>query len=232
MKLFHFAIVNLSLCSRIAPLFKNLAIILFCFSHHFCFASQTNDFTGHWKLDPKQSTKPETEFKGKLRTSALKWKARQDKGLPDGPYRERLADYEKQHLDSQKRKSAKNLKRLGLLLPLINCQSIRIEREITDDVTQFNFIYDNILERKFTISNTGRIFSAKGKELSKNIFGFTLAYFDENKLILETDTYDGHRIKEELSISANRLNYRQIFDSFILTKKVTINKLFTEKTMF
>ena len=65
--------------------------------------------TGHWKLEPKQSSVPEDEFKGKLRTqNGLKWKAREDKALPDGPYRERLADYEKQHLESQKRKSAKN----------------------------------------------------------------------------------------------------------------------------
>ena len=90
--------------------------------------AQSNDFTGNWELDEKKSTKPEEAFKGKLRTVALKWKAQEDKGLPDGPYRERLADYEKQHLDSLKRKSAKNLKRLGLLLPLINCQSLQIKK--------------------------------------------------------------------------------------------------------
>ena len=230
MKLFHFAKTNSFLCSRIKPSLEFLAVLLFCFSFHSCLVAQTHDLTGHWKLDPKRSTKPEVEFKGKLRTSALKWKAREDKGLPDGPYRERLADYEKQHLESQKRKSAKNLKRLGLILPLISCQSLQIKKRITGNITQFIFIYDNVLERKFTISSTGRIFSAKGNELSKNIFGYTLAYFDRNILILETDTYDGHRIKEKISIYANGLKYQQIFDSFVLTKRVTINKLFTEKT--
>lgn len=203
----------------------------FYIPHQFCFASQENHFTGHWKLEPKQSSVPEDEFKGKLRTVALKWKAREDKGLPGGPYRERLADYEKQHLDSQKRKSAKNLKRLGLLLPLINCHSLQIRKTENDQVAQFIFIYDGVLERKFTISSSGRIFSAKGNELSENIFGYTLAYFDENKLILETDTYDGHRVKEVLLAYANKLEYEQIIDSFILTKKVTITKLFAKKTV-
>ena len=203
----------------------------FCIAHQFCFASQKVHLTGHWKLEPKQSSVPEDEFKGKLRTVALKWKAREDKALPDGPYRERLADYEKQHLESQKRKSAKNLKRLGLLLPLINCHSLQIRKTENHQVTQFIFLYDGVLERKFTISNTGRIFSAKGNELSENFFGYTLAYFDENKLVLETDTYDGHRVKEELLAYANKLEYKQIFDSFILTKKVTITKLFAKKTV-
>lgn len=231
MKLFHFVKPNLSLRNRIKLSLEIFTILFFCSVHYFCFAAQTNNLTGHWKLDPKQSTKPEDEFKGKLRTLALKWKAQEGKGLPDGPYRERLADYEKQHLDSQKRKSAKNLKRLGLLLPLINCQSLQIKKTITNNVTHFIFIYDNVLERKFTINNTGRMFSAKGNELSKNIFGYTLAYFDENKLILETDTYDGHRVKEEISIYANRLKYQQIFNSFVLTKTVRIDKLFAEKTL-
>ena len=142
----------------------------FCIAHQFCFASQKVHLTGHWKLEPKKSSVPEDEFKGKLRTVALKWKAREDKGLPDGPYKERLADYEKQHLDSQKRKSAKNLKRLGLLLPLINCHSLQIRKTENHQVTQFIFLYDGVLERKFTISSTGRIFSAKGNELSENIF--------------------------------------------------------------
>ena len=203
----------------------------FCIAHQFCFASQKVHLTGHWKLEPKQSSVPEDEFKGKLRTVALKWKAREDKALPDGPYRERLADYEKQHLESQKRKSAKNLKRLGLLLPLINCHSLQIRKTENHQVTQFIFLYDGVLERKFTISNTGRIFSAKGNELSENFFGYTLAYLDENKLVLETDTYDGHRVKEELLAYANKLEYKQIFDSFILTKKVTITKLFAKKTV-
>ena len=231
MKLFHFVSSNFPFCLRIKLSLKICAILFFYSFHYFCFAAQPNDFTGNWELDLKESTKPEEAFKGKLRTVALKWKAQEDKGLPDGLYRERLADYEKQHLDSLKRKSAKNLKRLGLLLPLINCQSLQIKKTLRGSATQFIFIYDNVLERKFTISNAGRMFSAKGNELSKNIFGYTLAYFHERKLIVETDTYDGHRIKEELSVHANRLRYQQIFDSFVLTKKVTINKLFAEKTM-
>ena len=123
------------------------------------------------------------------------------------------------------------LKRLGLLLPLINCHSLQIRKTEDRQVAQFIFIYDGVLERKFTISNSGRIFSAKGNELSENIFGYTLAYFDENTLILETDTYDGHRVKEELLVNANRLEYEQTFDSFVLTKKVTIKKLFAKKTV-
>ena len=65
----------------------------------------------------------------------------------------------------------------------------------------------------------------------KIFFGYTLAYFDENKLVLETDTYDGHRVKEELLAYANKLEYKQTFDSFILTKKVIITKLFAKKTV-
>lgn len=232
MKLFHFARSNFPCYLKIKLSVIVFTFLIFCISHRFCFASQTNHFAGHWELKPKLSSIPQDEFKGKLRTLALKWKSREDKGLPDGPYRERLADYEKQHLDSQKRKSAKNVKRLGLLLPLINCHSLQIRKTEKHQVAQFIFIYDDVLERKFTISNSGRIFSAKGNELSENIFGYTLAYFDENKLVLETDTYDGHRVKEELLVYPDRLEYKQTFDSFVLIKKVTIKKLFAKKTVF
>ena len=48
-------------------------------------------------------------------------------------------------------------------------------------------------------------------------------------MVLETDTYDGHRVKEELLAYANKLEYKQIFDSFILTKKLPLQNYLRKK---
>lgn len=207
-----------------------IAIIFFCFYSN-CTALSPNDLHGLWALDEKKSSSPEKQFKGKLRVLPLKLKNHKTDGLPNGPYRERLADYEKQHLESQKRKSAKNLKRLGLLLPLINVQSLQIKKT-GDKSLEFSFIYDNVLERNFKISATGRVYSAKGNELSENIFGYTLAYLEKQNLILETDTYDGHRVREQINLYAEKLNYKLSFQSFLLTEEVILTKLFSKKTTF
>ena len=130
-----------------------------------------------------------------------------------------------------KRKSAKNLKRLGLLLPLINVQSLQIKKT-GDKSLELSFIYDNVLERNFKISATGRVYSAKGNELSENIFGYTLAYLEKQNLILETDTYDGHRVREQINLYAKKLNYKLSFQSFLLTEEVILTKLFSKKTTF
>ena len=76
------------------------------------------------------------------------------------------------------------------------------------------------------------MYSAKGNELSENIFGYTLAYLEKQKLILETDTYDGHRVREQISLYAKKLNYKLSFESFLLTEEVILTKLFSKKTTF
>ena len=119
-----------------------------------------------------------------------------------------------------------------MLLPLISFQSLQIRKKQSKNILEFSFIYDGVLTREFKVSQTGRVYSAKGNELSESIFGYTFAYFDKNTLILETDTYDGHRIEERVYLSAGKLNYQLAFESFVLTEQVILNKLFLKKTAF
>ena len=72
----------------------------------------------------------------------------------------------------------------------------------------------------------GRIYSAKGAELTQSFFGHTLSYYFKEALILETDASDGGKYIEKLSVENGKLNYKFTLDSLVLKETISIKRIF------
>ena len=190
--------------------------------------SETGRLKGLWIVDKKLSDDPEDKLKGKLRK---RYRA-QDYSKKKHPGRDRKApeiamnNYWETLRHSEERKASKNLKRLGPAFFLLTFQNINISELDADEIS---LSYDDSPGRVIKPNKEGRIYSAKGAELTQSFFGHTLSYYLKDDLILETDAPDGGKYIEKLSIENGKLNYQLTLDSLVLTETISINRQFLKQ---
>jgi len=205
------------------------AVLMLCCSA-VQFAASAADVTrlsGHWTLDEDRSEDAEDAFDGKLR------KRRFGSSLPTsgtGPGGRRTTadksqdEYWRTVAEKEERRSASNLHRLGTLYPLITAA----ELDISPAGSGLDIIYDGLLPRYVLPNPDGRVFSASGDELVADSIGYTLAYWDGDDLMLETDPPDGGKYIERLRLSdgGTRIEYRIKVRSRVLEEPVEMVREF------
>ncbi len=190
--------------------------------------SETGNLKGLWILEEKLSDDPEGKLKGKLR----KRYQTQDYYKKKHPGSKRSApdmamnNYWETLRQSEERKASKNLRRLGPAFFLLTFQDINISGLNSEEIS---LSYDDSPGRMIRPNKEGRIYSAKGAELTQSFFGHTLSYYLKEALILETDAPDGGKYIEKLSLENGRLNYRITLDSLVLKETISINRIFVRQ---
>jgi hypothetical protein len=183
--------------------------------------------SGHWTLDEDRSEDAEDAFDGKLR------KRRFDSSLPSGSsspgQRRTVADksqeeYWRTVAENEERRASSNLNRLGTVYPLITAA----ELDISPSGSGLDIVYDGLLPRYVRPNPGGRVFSASGDELVADTIGYTLAYWDGDDLMLETDPPDGGKYIERLRLSdgGKRIEYRVKVRSRVLEEPVEMVREF------
>ncbi len=190
--------------------------------------SETGNLKGLWVVDKKLSDDPDDKLKGKLR----KRYQTQDYSKKRHPGSNRSApdvamnNYWETLRHSEERKASKNLKRLGPAFFLLTFQKLNISEIDADKIA---LSYDDSPGRMIKPNKDGRIYSAKGAELTQSFFGHTLSYYLKGALILETDAPDGGKYIEKLSIENGKLNYKFTLDSLVLKETISINRQFLKQ---
>ena len=154
-------------------------------------------FFGTWTLNPELSDDPDKLLKGKLRKRYRPQKiSKKNPGSGRGAPDAAMQNYWETLKASEERKASKNLKRLGPAFLLLTFKTVTISADLENTIT---ISYDGSPGRKVKPNLNGRVFSAKGEELTTSYFGHTLAYLTNNSLILETDAPDGGKFIEKLN---------------------------------
>ncbi len=190
-------------------------------------AADAARLSGHWTLDEDHSDDAEDAFEGKLR------KRRFGSSLPSGGSgpggRRTVADksqdeYWRTVAEKEERRSASNLHRLGTVYPLITAA----ELDISPARGGLEIVYDKLLPRFVRPNPDGRVFSASGDELVADTIGYTLAYWEDGDLMLETDPPDGGKYIERLRLSddGQRIAYRVEVRGRVLEEPVEMEREF------
>ena len=179
---------------------------------------------GIWQLNVDASTDPEDAFDGKLRKESYPVPYTPS---PRGQETARDAtqeSYWEMVRNGKERGSLKNLRRLGTAYPLVKAERLEIQVENPG----YQITYDGELPRAIRPSANGRVFSAKGDELVSDTFGYTLAYWDKETLVLEADAPDGGKVIERLTAQDNprQLEYVIQLDLRLLEEPVELKRLF------
>ena len=180
---------------------------------------------GSWIVDEKLSDKPDSKLKGMLRKSyqPKDLSKRKHPGSNRSAPEVAMNHYWETLKASEERKASKNLKRLGPAFLLLTFESLKIS-EI--ERMNISISYDDSPGRNVKPNKGGRVFSAKGAELTQSFFGHTLSYYLKDKLILETDAPDGGKFIENLSVANGKLVYKITLDSLVLKETVSISRVF------
>ena len=93
-------------------------------------------------------------------------------------------------------------------------------------------LYDGVLPRSIKPNPGGRVFSASGEELVADTLGHTLAYWEGDTLILETDPPNGGKVIEKITVKNNprQLLYQIKLQMRILKEPVEIKRVFEPAT--
>ena len=208
-------LANLILCS--------LFIVL---SHESFANSNAQRILGNWIIDIDTSDDSKKILNGKLRKSYQPEKI--NKKHPTSRPKAggaTVESYWKTIRQSQERKASKNFRRLGTAFLILTCEKINITKD-AKYLGHMLISYDKSPNRRIKPNSQGRVFSAKGDELTHSYFGHTLAYFQNNVLILETDAPDGGKYLEKISLENNTLSYQIILKSLVLKEPVTVKRVF------
>ena len=184
-------------------------------------------FFGAWSLNPELSDDPDKALKGKLRKRYRPQKiSKRHPGSGRGAPEVAMQNYWETLRASEERKASKNLKRLGPAFLLLTFKTLTISADTEGKIA---ISYDGSPGRNVRPNTGGRIFSAKGEELTTSYFGHTLAYLVNKRLILETDASDGGKFIEKLYIDRGTLSYEIILDSLVLKETVSIKRIFSKQ---
>ena len=180
--------------------------------------------TGAWTLDEKGSADPDKLFKGKLRRDAYPVPRMKSGGERSTPYDLNQLAYWESVRDGKDAHSSKNLRRLGIAYPMVKAQRL----DIADEDGGYRVTYDTDLPRSVRPNPNGKVFSAKGDELVQDTFGFTLAYWDNDTLVIEADAPEGGKVIERLTIRENphQLEYVVRVELRLLLQPVEVKRLF------
>ena len=180
--------------------------------------------TGAWTLNRHGSTDADKAFEDKLRRDAypVPQMLRQSE-RPNSRDLTQMAYWETVR-DGNERNSSKNLRRLGTAYPLVKATHL----DISEEDGGYRINYDGDIPRLIRPNSGGRVFSAKGNELVEDTFGFTLAYWDKDTLVLEADAPDGGTVTERLTIRENphQLEYVVKVNLRIMKEPVEVTRVF------
>ncbi len=179
---------------------------------------------GSWVLNEDASIDPDDAFDDMLRRDAYPvpyiepgpGEATSSRDASQTEYWETVRKGKESH-------SLKNLQRLGAAYPLVIAERVDI-RTVGNG---FEIVYDEALPRDLQINPKGRVFSASGDELTHDTIGFTIAYWDQDVLALETDLPEGGKVYERFRVYDNprQLEYMIKLEMRVLKEPVEFKRL-------
>lgn len=188
-------------------------------------ALATSSLDGAWVLNEDLSVDPEDAFDDMLKRDSYPVPyAEPGSNQARSPRDASQTNYWDTVRDGRERHSLKNLQRLGSIYPLVMAQ--RLDIAIGAD-GHLDITYDEALPRELFVNPNGRVFSAKGDELVGDSIGFTLAYWDGDTLVIETDPPDGGKVAERLRVGSapRRLEYVLEVEMRILAEPVEFKRV-------
>lgn len=160
---------------------------------------------GSWQLDASASGDPAKELKGIRKSKRKKKPTNAGPDTKNGPLSDTQRRYWEHANDGKQWEHSKALAHAGPMQRLLESRNI----EIVAADNGYLFIYADGYERSVIPNPGGRVFTASGDELVETDVGFTLAYWKEASLNLETRIADGGKLTERMAMSADgeRLTY-------------------------
>ncbi len=192
-----------------------------------CFAQQvfaTPAILGAWTLDEKGSGDPEKMLKGKFRHHDEQMPVMQQGGERTTPYDLAQLAYWESVRDGKEAHPDKALRRLGIAYPMV--KALRLD--IAEEEGGYRITYENSLPRSVRPNPNGKVFSAKGDELVRDTFGYTLTYWDNDSLVVEADAPEGGKVSEKFTVRENphQLEYVVRVQLRMLMKPIEVKRLF------
>jgi len=203
------------------------ALLVLCLLLLVCAAqplSAAPAIVGSWTLDVKGSGDPEKLFKGKLRRHREPVPVMQGGGERTTPYDVTQLSYWDSVRKGEEARSSKNLRRLGIAYPMVKAERL----DIAEEVGGYRLTYENDLPRSVRPNPNGKVFSAKGDELVRDTFGYTLTYWDKDTLVVEADAPEGGKVIERFTVRENphQLEYVVRVQLRLLMEPVEVKRLF------
>ena len=170
---------------------------------------QDDPLVGWWQLDDTRSTESSKELKG-IRENKRIRRSEINSGQSRGPGSATMRRYWQHANEGKQWKHSKELAHAGPLQRIIESENLEILR----DETGYLIIYADGFERRVIPNPGGRVFTASGDELVETAIGFTLAYWEQAVLVLETRIKAGGKLTERISTSptADRLTIKVEID--------------------
>tara|TARA_R110002096_G_scaffold22675_32_gene72832 strand:- start:2899 stop:3654 length:756 start_codon:yes stop_codon:yes gene_type:complete len=163
---------------------------------------------GRWQLDADTSTDPATELKG-IRASKIRSARQSPQPSAKRPGQATEQRYWQEANAGEEWRHSKELVHAGPLQRILESENLEI---ITRD-DGYLFVYADGFERPVVPNPAGRVFTASGEELVKTDIGYTLAYWEDDTLVLETRIERGGEMFERIAIDPdNRLGIHITID--------------------
>ncbi len=180
-----------------------LSLLFILLSHSLVALAESKPIAGIWQLDASASGDPAKELKGIRVSKRTKKPASSGPEVKKGPLSDTQRRYWESASDGKQRQYSKSLVHAGPLQRLLESQNL----EIVPTDGGYVFIYADGYERSVIPNPGGRVFTASGDELVKTDIGFTLAFWKDTNLHLETRIEGGGKLNERITTSAdgNRL---------------------------
>lgn len=154
---------------------------------------------GRWQLDADASTDPAAELKG-IRASKIRSASRTPQASGSRPGQATEQRYWQEANAGEQWRHSKELVHAGPLQRILESENL----EIIPRDDGYLFIYADGFERPVVPNAAGRVFTASGEELVKTDIGYTLAYWEDNTLVLETRIERGGEMFERIAIEPDR----------------------------
>lgn len=190
---------NRQIISRVSVLFIFLALSVVAFA-------DPAPIVGIWQLDASASGDPAKELKGIRVSKRTKKPVYAGPATKKGPLSDTQRRYWESASEGKQRRYSKALAHAGPVQRLLESENL----EIVPTDNGYTFIYADGYERSVIPNPGGRVFTASGDELVKTDIGFTLAFWKDKSLRLETRIEDGGKLTERVTTSAdgNRLTVK------------------------
>ena len=187
-------------------------------------ASAAPTIEGSWVLNDDASTDPDDAFDDMLRRDAYPVPYLEPgPGEATSPRDASQTEYWDTVKKGKETHSLKNLQRLGAAYPLVMAERI----DIRSEGSGFEIVYDKALPRGLQINPKGRVFSASGDELTHDTIGYTIAYWDQDVLALETDLPEGGKVFERFRVydKPRQLEYMIKLEMRVLKEPVEFKRM-------
>lgn len=153
---------------------------------------------GRWLLDGAASTDPAKELKG-IRAAKTRPALSPPASADKRPGHATEQRYWQEANAGEQWRHSKELAHAGPLQRILESENLEIIAR--DD--GYLFVYADGFERPVIPNPAGRVFTASGEELVKTEVGYTLAYWEDGTLVLETRIERGGEMFERISVDAD-----------------------------